>query len=66
MGDKVDTDCSTKRGEDRRGWRLYTGLYYYVGKGEYRVGFKLLPDYSMRIRPVGMTLILNPFKRWNT
>ena len=49
----------------RKGWRLYTGLYYYVGKGEYRVGFKLLPDYSMRIRTVGMTLILNPFKRWN-
>jgi len=47
----------------RKGWRLYTGLYYFVGKGEYRIGFKLLPDEPKRERRVGMTAIINPFKR---
>jgi hypothetical protein len=51
MGDKVDIDCSIKRGEDRRGWHLERG---WSGIG-----------YRAVIRPVGMTLILNPFKRWN-
>jgi len=46
-----------------KGWRLYTGLYYYVGNGEYRLGFKLLPDEPKRERRVGMTFIVNPFKR---
>ena len=47
----------------RKGWRFYTGLYYYVGNGEYRIGFKLLPDEPKRQRRVGMTFIVNPFKR---
>lgn len=47
----------------RKGWRLYTGFYYYVGRGEYRIGFKLLPGEPGRKRRVGMTSIFNPFKR---
>lgn len=47
----------------KKGARFYTGFYYYVGQGEYRLGFKLLPDEKHRARPVGMTFILNPFKR---
>lgn len=47
----------------QKGWRLYTGLYYYKGNGEYRIGFKLLPDEQGRERRVGMTSIINPFKR---
>jgi hypothetical protein len=47
----------------RNGWRFYTGLYYFAGKGEYRIGFKLLPDEPGRKRRIGMTSIANPFKR---
>ena len=46
----------------RKGWRLYTGLYVYKNFGEYRFGFKLLPDVPQRVRRVGMTFIPNPFK----
>ena len=49
----------------RKGWRFYTGFYYYVGNGEYRIAFKLIPDEPSRVRRVGMTFIVNPFKRWN-
>jgi len=47
----------------RKGWRLYTGFYYYVGRGEYRIGFKLLPYDPRRTRRIGMTSIINPFKK---
>jgi len=47
----------------RKGRRLYTGLYYYKGSGEYRFGFKLLPTERTREREIGLTFIANPFKR---
>lgn len=47
----------------KNGKRYYTGFYYYVGTGEYRIGFKLLPDDPARVRRVGVTSIINPFKR---
>ena len=49
----------------RKGWRFYTGFYYYVGNGEYRIAFKLIPGEPSRVRRIGMTFIVNPFKRWN-
>lgn len=52
----------------RRGDRRFTGFYAMLpySRGfdlEVRLGFKLLPDQPERERPVGMTLIVNPFKR---
>jgi len=48
----------------RKKFRFYTGFYYFVGKGEYRIGFKLKAGEPARSRPVGMTAIINPFKRY--
>lgn len=50
------------------GWRLFTGFYAMVPycpwfDFELRIGFKLLPGDPERERPVGMTFIINPFKR---
>ncbi|WP_036204753.1 DUF7338 family protein [Marinobacter sp. MCTG268] len=47
----------------KQGWRMYTGFYWFKGRGEYRFGFKLLPHEPGRHRRVGMTFIPNPFKR---
>jgi len=47
----------------KKGWRYFTGLYWFKGQGEYRFGFKLLPKEPKRKRRVGMTCIPNPFKR---
>jgi len=49
-------------------WRRYTGFYamvpYYPWFDfECRVGFKILPNLPTRKRPIGMTFIINPFKR---
>jgi len=51
-----------------KGWRLYTGFYAMVPycpwrDFECRIGFKLRPDQPNRHRPIGMTFIINPFKR---
>ena len=50
------------------GWRRYTGFYAMVPycpwfDFECRVGFKILPNLPTRKRPIGMTFIINPFKR---
>ena len=52
----------------QEGWRQYTGLYAMVPycpwfDFECRVGFKILPNLPTRKRPIGMTFIINPFKR---
>ena len=49
-------------------WRQYTGFYAMVPycpwfDFECRIGFKILPLLLTRKRPVGMTFIINPFKR---
>jgi len=46
----------------KSGARLYTGVYLYNKYGEYRIGFKLLPDEPKRSRRTGMTFIINPLK----
>ena len=57
--------------EDKKGNRMYTGLYvmwpYAKWKKkqlwlELRIGYKLLPFAKDRTRPYGMTFIINPLK----
>jgi len=50
------------------GWRRYTGFYAMVPycpwfDFEFRVGFKIIPLEPKKLRRVGMTFIINPFKR---
>ena len=52
----------------QEGWRQYTGFYAMVPycpwfDFECRVGFKIQPLEPTRLRRVGMTFIINPFKR---
>mgnify|MGYP001774382795 CR=1 FL=1 len=51
-----------------KGWRPHTGFYAMVPycpwfDFEFRIGFKILPREPDRTRRVGMTFIINPFKR---